>query len=97
MEDTLKPGGSLKLPTNTVYIFNMSEDVWPFIKAISDEEAKHKEIEENADLRIGIYFRFAAKITDFYFTSSRASEQFLNYYTSLFGKQNFRILVPNTP
>lgn len=34
----------------TVDIFNMSEDVWPFIAAISDTDRRNKEIEENACL-----------------------------------------------
>ncbi len=34
----------------TVDIFNMSEDVWPFIQAISDEGVREREIDENASL-----------------------------------------------
>jgi hypothetical protein len=95
MEDPSSPGGALKLPTNTVYIFNMSEDVWPFIKAFSDEEAKHKEIEENADLGDRDLFSFCGEDNMIFILPRPVREQFLNYYTTLFGKKNFRILVPN--
>ena len=34
----------------TVYIANMSEDVWPFISSISDKKMFEFEIEDNAHL-----------------------------------------------
>jgi len=40
------PAGS----ATTVFIDNMSEDVWPFIAALDSEEARRAEIEENVAL-----------------------------------------------
>ena len=45
MNDIAQP--TQKFSEKTVYIFNMSEDVWPFISAMSYSGAKKSEIEEN--------------------------------------------------
>ena len=38
------------IKSKTVYIYNMSEDVWPFISSISDRNKRQFEIEENSHL-----------------------------------------------
>ena len=78
-----------------VYIFNMSEDVWPFISAMSDTRSRLLEIEENiylADLRL---FMFANEDSDILFVSpTEMSDTFTTYFKSLFGIKQIRILVP---
>lgn len=86
--------GNGKLLETTVYIWNMSEDVWPFICAITDDRMRQTEISENAALGDRELFSLAGE-DDFIFVLPRpVSEEFLQYYTSLFGKKRFTILVP---
>ena len=93
--DTEEPPLSLpKLPETTVYIFNLSEDVWPFISAMSDAKAKLFEIKENADLCERDLFSCADEDNILYIFPQQIDESFLKYYTELFGKRNIRILVP---
>jgi len=76
-----------------VYIFNMSEDVWPFISAMSDANARSAEIVENAYLGDSRMFQFAGEDNDvFYITPQGVSEQFLRYYRSLFPHTNLTVL-----
>jgi hypothetical protein len=56
--DTLELSKSL---INTVYISNVSEDVWSFIAAMSDQEKQKMEIEENADLADRDMFSFCGE------------------------------------
>lgn len=83
-----------KIPESTVYIFNMSEDVWPFISAMSDKKKQKLEIEENADLGDRDLFSFCAEESMIFVFPRPVDDAFFNYYTSLFGKRNFRVLVP---
>lgn len=85
-----------KLPESTVYIFNMSEDVWPFISAMSDKRKQKLEIEENADLGDRDLFSFCDEETMMFVLPRPVNGGFLDYFTSLFGKRNFRVLVPET-
>jgi hypothetical protein len=85
-----------KLPSATVYIFNMSEDVWPFITAMSDKKKQQLEIEENADLGDRDLFSFCGEDNMIFILPRPVGQLFLDYYTSIFGKKNFRVLVPKT-
>lgn len=93
--DTIEEPLSLpKLPESTVYIFNMSEDVWPFISAMSDKKKQKLEIEENADLGDRDLFSFCAEDSMMFVLPRPVDEAFFEYFTTLFGKRNFRVLVP---
>lgn len=76
-----------------VYIFNMSEDVWPFISAMSDASARSAEILENVylgDLRM---FQFADVDEQvLYVTPHTVSDAFLSYYKSLFSQSKLTVL-----
>lgn len=83
-------------PSETlVYIFNMSEDVWPFISAMSDNRTRLYEIEENvylSDLRL---FLFAGESGEVVFVSPTAiSSGFYEYFQTLFGTKKIQFLVP---
>lgn len=94
MDVSPSPTGPLKISNNTVYIFNMSEDVWSFIAAFSDKEAQRLEIEENADLGDRDLFSFCDEENMIFILPHAIDVQFLEYYFHLFGKKNFRFLVP---
>ncbi len=95
MDESSSPVGPLKISNNTVYIFNMSEDVWSFIAAFSDKEAQRKEIEENADLGDRDLFSFCDEENMIFILPHAVDIQFLEYYFQLFGKKNFRFLIPS--
>jgi len=78
----------------TIFISNLSEDVWPFIKNISDPKAKQFEIEENAFLADRDLFSLASEQRIVLITPKNISSTFLNYFKSLFGKKEVQILVP---
>lgn len=86
-----------KIAESIVYIFNMSEDVWPFIRAMSDKKLRTKEIQENvflADLRL---FLFCDEDNEVYFVCpQRINDQLLEYFKELFGNRHNTIL-PVTP
>jgi hypothetical protein len=83
-----------KKAEKTVYICNLSEDVWPFIQAISDEKEKALEIDWNANLLDRDLFSNAEE-TDLVFISPKPIEDdFIKYYKDLFGVRRLEILVP---
>jgi len=83
-----------KGPETTIYVFNMSEDVWPFISNMSDRKARAYEIAENANLCERDLFSYAGEDNVLFISTKSISEDFLSYYVSLFGNKNFKILVP---
>jgi hypothetical protein len=83
-----------KVPETTVYIFNLSEDVWPFISAMSDTKARLFEIQENADLGDRDLFSCADENRVLFVLPEAVDEKFLQYYLALFGKHNIRVVVP---
>jgi len=92
-DDKPSPSNQTKTSITTIYIWNMSEDVWPFISSISDESTRKAEIEENASLGDRELFSLAGDDNVLFITSKAVSRQFLEYYTKLFGNKNFRVLV----
>jgi len=86
----------IKALTNTIYISNTSEDVWSFIAAMSDKEQQAYEIAENADLSDRDLFSFCGDDNMIFVLPRPIDTAFFDYYTSLFGKKNFRVLVPKT-
>ncbi len=93
--DIQEPPSSIpKLPESTVYIFNLSEDVWPFISAMSDKQVQKMEIEENADLGDRDLFSFCAEDAMIFVLPRPVDKVFFEYFTTLFGKRNFHVQVP---
>ncbi|OGG08578.1 hypothetical protein A2154_00485 [Candidatus Gottesmanbacteria bacterium RBG_16_43_7] len=90
------PGGDKPHSEYTIYISNLSEDVWPFINAMSDPVERQKEIDENATLSDRDLFTLAQEDNILLLTPRRISDSFLNYYRQLTGKKNFRIIAPAT-
>lgn len=92
--DETAPQIAPKTSEATVYIFNMSEDVWPFISAMSDAHVRANEIDENADLGDHTLFGFAQDDNLLYIGPKKISDEFLQYYTGLFGLKNVRAIRP---
>jgi len=77
-----------------VYLSNLSEDVWPFIQAFGSPQSRELEILENAHLAERDLFSFASVDDVLFVSPTPVSQEFLSYYTSLFGKKNIRIITP---
>ena len=93
MHDTSGDSSPDKKHTVLVYIFNMSEDVWPFIGAMSDANAKSAEIVENGYLGDVRMFQFAGTDDEvLYITPQGVSQEFLDYYRSLFPNTHLTVL-----
>lgn len=76
-----------------VYIFNMSEDVWPFISAMSNPDARSAEIVENAYLGDSRLFQFAGETDSvIYITPQGMSERFLVYFRALFPNTHVSVI-----
>lgn len=87
------PAEAKKVET-VVYISNLSEDVWPFIEAISDDEARRHEIAENASLA-DLHLLANADQSDLIFISPKPLQPvFVDYYKSTFGVRKLETLAP---
>lgn len=90
------PSIGQKFPEKTVYIFNMSEDVWPFIGAMSDSKARQFEVSENANLQDRVLLTNVDEDNMIFVLPRLIPDTFLSYYTQLSGKNNIRIITPKT-
>ncbi len=84
-----------KKAEKTVYICNFSEDVWPFIEAMSSSKhSRALEIDWNADLSDRDLFTNTEE-SDLVFINPRPiQDSFIKYYKELFGIRKLEILVP---
>lgn len=83
-----------KKAEKTVYICNLSEDVWPFIQAISNDHERALEIDENANLADRDLFTTSEE-SDLVFISPKPLHKgFVEYYKSLFGIRKLELLTP---
>lgn len=83
-----------KLYGTTVFVSNLSEDVWPFISNITDPKAREYEIEENAFLVDRDLFSLAQEDRIVLLSPKPISKEFISYFVSLFGIKHIEILVP---
>jgi hypothetical protein len=91
MTDIEEPGGSKKHPEAIVYISNLSEDVWPFISAMSDPAVRKHEIDENARLSDRDLFSVAGENHVLFISPKPVSPDFLKYYRDLIGTKNIDV------
>lgn len=81
--------------SSTLFVSNMSEDVWPFVSAISDPKSRAAEISENANLLSERDLLSLGGEENLIFLSPRpVSREFLDYYRELFSGNQPLILVP---
>lgn len=83
-----------KKAEKTVYICNLSEDVWPFIEAISDDHSRALEIEENANLSDRDLFTTSEESDLVFISPKPIHEGFVEYYKDLFGIRKLEVLTP---
>ncbi|MFH0749966.1 MAG: hypothetical protein V1917_03595 [Candidatus Gottesmanbacteria bacterium] len=85
----------VKHQEKVVYIFNMSEDVWAFINAISNPKFHQWEIDDNADLSDrGELFTNADEEGLMYISPKKIDEMYVSYVKELFSIKSLEILVP---
>ncbi len=93
-----EPGGGRftggKKRERIVRIFNLSEDVWPFIDAIGDEKARRNEIEENINLADRDLFSMAEEFEFTFITPKKLNPLFVEYFKKLCMVREMEVLVP---
>ncbi len=77
-----------------IRIFNLSEDVWPFIEAMGDGDVRRLEIEENADLSDRDLFSMAEEFEFTFITPRQIKPEFVEYFKKLCMVKELEILVP---
>ncbi|TRZ47085.1 hypothetical protein D4S03_11555 [bacterium] len=87
-----EPGGRKR--ERIVRIFNLSEDVWPFIEAMGDERARLKEIEENANLADRDLFSMAEEFEFTFIAPKKFNPLFVEYFKKLCLVREMEVLVP---
>ncbi len=88
------PGESNK-PEQVVYIFNMAEDVWPFISSMSNPVEQRAEVEVCVNLADRDLFSNVDESNLTIITPRKIDPDFLQYVAQLTGKRKWNILVPN--
>lgn len=98
MDQPEEPAGNTlpKKYEKVVYIFNMSEDVWPFIRAMSDSHERQFEIDWNANLAERDLISIAEENEPILVSPRPIRESFVTYYEKIFGRKNIRVFVPDT-
>lgn len=82
-------------PEQTVYIFNMAEDVWPFISAMSNVVEQRAEVEGCANLADRDLFSNVDEANLTIITPREIDPDFLQQIYHLVGKKKWNFLVPN--
>jgi hypothetical protein len=77
-----------------VRIYNLSEDVWPFIEAYGDKKLQKWEIKENANLADKDLFSMAEEYKFTFITAKPLNPKFVRYYKKLCKVKELEILVP---
>lgn len=77
-----------------VRIYNLSEDVWPFIEAYGDKKLQAWEIEENANLADKDLFSMAEEFEYTFVTAKPLDSRFVEYYKKLCMIKDLEVLVP---
>lgn len=77
-----------------VRIFNLSEDVWPFIEAMGQKKRRKAEIEENANLSDRDLFSMAEECEFVFITPKIVDSDFVDYFIKLCAIKELTILVP---
>ncbi len=77
-----------------IRIFNLSEDVWPFIEAIGDPKIKAWEIEENANLADRDLFSMAEEFEFTFIAPKPLNPLFVEYFRKLCMVREMEVLVP---
>ena len=79
----------------TIYISNMSEDVWPFIQSMSNTYERQVEITENAGLAEHDLFSFTGRDNLVMVMPKPIKKFYLDYFLKISKNKNFQILSPS--
>lgn len=79
----------------TIYISNMSEDVWLFIQSMSSLYERQFEINENVGLSEHDLFSFSGKNNTVMVLPKPVKKIYLEYFKNITGNSNLEILFPN--
>ena len=77
-----------------VRVFNLSEDVWPFIQTIGDKKARMSEIEENANLADRDLFSMAEEFEFTFIAPKKLDPHFVKYFIDVCMMREMEVLVP---
>lgn len=80
--------------SRVIRIYNLSEDVWPFIESYGDKKLQAWEIKENANLADKDLFAMAEEKAFTFITAKPLDPDFVEYYKSLCHVEDIEILVP---
>lgn len=75
-------------------VFNMSEDVWPFIEAMGDKKTRLAEIEENSNLADRDLFSMAEEFEFTFISPKKLDPLFVEYFEKLCMVREMEVLVP---
>lgn len=78
----------------TVYVYNMSEDVWPFISAISNPQKRQFEISENANLCDRELFSNINEKHLVFISPQLIAHEFIEYFKKISEISTLELLVP---
>lgn len=77
-----------------VRIFNLSEDVWPFIQSMSSKADRLNEIEENANLADRDLYSMAEEFEFVFITAKPVDPDFVEYFKKLCLVRELEIIIP---
>jgi hypothetical protein len=83
-----------KVKERVIRIFNLSEDVWPFIETIGNKKARLSEIEENANLADRDLFSMAEEFEFTFITPKKLDPHFVKYFIDVCMMREMEVLVP---
>jgi len=92
----LEENQQIKKHEKVVYIFNLSEDVWPFIESMSDTHERQFEIDWNANLAERDLISLTEENQPILISPRPVRESYLHYFEQLFSGKHIQILVPKT-
>lgn len=85
----------MKKNKRVIRIYNLSEDVWPFIESYGDKKLQAWEIKENANLADKDLFAMAEEKSFTFITAKPLNPDFADYYKKLCRVNDLEVLVPN--
>lgn len=84
-----------KIGEITIYVSNMSEDVWPFIQTISNPYERQAEVSENAGLAEHDLFSFSGRDNIIMILPKPVNQFYIEYFLKISNNRNFQILFPS--
>ncbi len=78
-----------------IYIFNPSEDVWPFINSISNKKEHKSEIEWCADVAERDVISISNEINPIFICPKKINKLYIKYIEDLFETKEIKTLTPN--